>query len=201
MAFSDSSAHWLKLIPILNEAQLRWYAAEKALELEHGGIEQVHPLTGLSLPTIRKGIRELRSEKPLCLDDGIRKAGAGRKRRENEDTTLVHDLREILEETTAGDPMTPLTWTSKSTRTLAEELGQRGHQVSRGTVNRLLCDLDDSQQGNRKNKESASPPDRDDPFRYISTTVKNFVKAGDPVLSIDGKKREQVGNVKNPGKT
>ena len=201
MAADDHLENWLKLLPILNEAQLRWYAAEKVLELGRGGLERIHKLTGLSCTTLRKGIRELGSNEPLSLADGIRHHGAGRKRRETEDPELLRDLEQLLKESTAGDPMTPLIWTSKSTRTLTEELEKQGHRVSPRTVSRLLDDLDYSQQGNRKNKEGVSPPERDDQFRYISTTAKNFVKAGDPVLSIDCKKREQVGEFKNPGKT
>ena len=194
-------ANWLKLLAALNEAQVRWYAAEKALELGHGGIERVHELTGLSRPTIRRGIRELRSNSPLDLTGRIRRAGAGRHRREDEDSTLLHDLECLLEATTAGDPMSALKWTSKSTRTLARDLMATGHKVSARTVDRLLYELDYSQQGNRKNKEGVSPPERDAQFRYINTQVKDFIASNEPVLSIDCKKKERVGEFKNPGKT
>jgi hypothetical protein len=197
----DPFSSWLKLLPVLNEAQVRWYAAVKALELGRGGIERVREVTGLARPTIRKGIREVRSSEPLSLAGGIRTPGAGRRRREDEDPELVRDLERLLEATTAGDPMTPLKWTSKSTRTLARELQEQGHQVSAMTVDRLLDDLGYSQQGNRKNKEGVSPPERDEQFRYINAQVKNFIRMGDPVLAIDCKKKERVGEFKNPGKT
>ena len=166
-----------------------------------GGIERVHEVTGLARPTIRKGIREVRSSEPLDLAKGIRSPGAGRRRLADEDPELVGDLERLLEATTAGDPMTPLKWTSKSTRTLARELQEQGHQVSAMTVDRLLDALEYSQQGNRKNKEGVSPPERDEQFRYINAQVKKFIRTGDPVLSIDCKKKERVGEFKNPGKT
>jgi Rhodopirellula transposase DDE domain len=197
----DPFANWLKLFPVLNEAQARWYAAVKAIELGRGGIERVHEVTGLARPTIRKGIREVRSSEPLDLAKGIRSPGAGRRRLADDNPELVGDLERLLEETTAGDPMTPLKWTSKSTRTLARELQEQGHQVSAMTVDRLLNALEYSQQGNRKNKEGVSPPERDEQFRYINAQVKKFIRTGDPVLSIDCKKKERVGEFKNPGKT
>lgn len=201
MSAEEPFAKWLKLLPVLNEAQVRWYAAVKALELGRGGIERVHEMTGLSRPTIRKGIREVCSSAPLNLAEGVRSAGAGRRRREDEDPELVRALERLLDATTAGDPMSPLKWTSKSTRTLARELQEQGHQISAKTVGRLLDELDYSQQGNRKNKEGVSPPERGEQFRYINTQVKKFIRTGDPVLSIDCKKKERVGEFKNPGKT
>ena len=201
MSAEDPFASWLKLFPVLNEAQARWYAAVKAIELGRGGIERVHEVTGLARPTIRKGIREVRSSEPLDLAKGIRSPGAGRRRLADEDPELVGDLERLLEATTAGDPMSPLKWTSKSTRTLARELQEQGHHVSAMTVDRLLDALEYSQQGNRKNKEGVSPPERDEQFRYINAQVKKFIRTGDPVLSIDCKKKERVGEFKNPGKT
>jgi hypothetical protein len=201
VTLDDDVESWLKLLPVLNEAQVRWYAAQKVIGLGRGGLKRVHELTGISHTTLLKGIRELRDKEPLTLADGVRHSGAGRKRRETEDPTLLHDLEQLLKENTAGDPMTPLMWTSKSTRTLSKDLLKHGHKVSPRTVDRLLNDLDYSQQGNRKNKEGMSPPERDDQFRYINTTVRKFGETGDPVLSIDCKKREQVGNFRNAGKT
>lgn len=201
MSAPDRFAHWLKLLSTLNEAQARWYAAEKAIELGRGGIERVHELTGFSRPTIRKGIRELLGVAPLDLSAGIRHSGGGRRRRSDEEPTLIRDLERLLEETTAGDPMSALRWTSKSARTLARDLVARGHRVSAMTVDRLLHTLEYSQQGNRKNKEGTSPPERDEQFRYINAQVKQFTACADPVLSIDCKKKERVGEFKNPGKT
>ena len=113
----------------------------------------------------------------------------------------MRDLKSLLEASTAGDPMSALKWTSKSTRTLAQELAGQGHEVSAMTVDRLLHDLDYSQQGNRKNKEGLSPSERDEQFRHINAQVKSFMASGEPVLSVDCKKKERVGEFKNPGKT
>ncbi len=152
-------------------------------------------------PTIRKGIREISRRTGLNSTAPIRLPGAGRHRLELNDPSLVRDLEVLLEASTAGDPMSVLKWTSKSTRSLARELGTMGHEVSPRTVDRLLHDLEYSQQGNRKNKEGMNPPERDEQFQYINSQVKKFIANGDPVLSIDCKKKERVGEFKNPGKT
>lgn len=201
MVSPDAPIGWLKLLSVLNEAQARWYAAQKALELGRGGIERVHDWTGMSRATIRKGIRELVGDAPLDLSAGIRHAGAGRKRREASDLTLLRDLERLLEETTAGDPMSALKWTAKSTRALARELEQIGHVVSRDTVDRLLHDLEYSLQGNRKTREGPDHPDRDAQFRYINEQVKAFAAVGHPVISVDCKKKERIGEFKNAGET
>lgn len=151
--------------------------------------------------TIRRGIREISSSEALRFTDGIRRPGAGRPRRETTDPLLVPDLETLLEANTAGDPMSALKWTSKSTRTLARELARQGHDVSATTVDRLLHELDYSQQGNRKNKEGLSSPERDEQFRHINAEVKRFMARGEPVLSVDCKKKERVGEFKNPGQT
>lgn len=192
---------WMKLLPTLNEAQVRWFVGQKALEWGHGGIERVHALTGLSRPTIRKGIRELRAPGALPLTEHVRRPGGGRKRRVEADPTLVQDLEALLAETTAGDPMSALKWTSKSSRTLAKELVRGGHVVSADTIERLLGDLDYSLQVNRKTKEGPSHPDRDRQFRYINEQVQSFSESGDPVISVDCKKKELVGEFRNAGAT
>ena len=201
MATQEPLDLWLKLLPTLNEAQTRWFAAQKAIEWGHGGIERVHELTGLSRPTIRKGIRELTAAAALLDSDRVRRAGAGRKRCEVTDPDLLRDLEELLDETTAGDPMSALKWTAKSSHTLADELRKRGHVVSADTVERLLHDLEYSLQVNRKTKEGPSHPDRDRQFRYINEQVKQFVATSDPVISVDCKKKELVGEFKNAGAT
>jgi len=192
---------WLKFVSVLNEAQKRWCAAVKALELGHGGITRVHELTGLSRPTIRKGILELRAHAPLPREDGIRRPGAGRKRIATSDPALLGHLQRVLDETTVGDPMSALKWTTKSTRTLAQDLTRQGHPVSARTVDRLIHALDFSLQGNRKVKEGVHSAERDRQFRYINAEVQAFHGSGDPVLSIDTKKKERVGEFKNPGET
>ncbi len=201
MADADRAALTLKVLETLNEAQARWYVAEKALVLGRGGLRQMHRLTGMSQSTILKGIRELRARKVLNPLGRVRQPGGGRKRIEVTAPKLVRHLTRILDETTAGDPMSALKWTSKSTYRLAAELARRGDAVDADTVGRLLKDLDYSLQANVKTKEGGSPPERDAQFQYINAQVKRFLRRGWPVISVDAKKKERVGEFKNPGKT
>jgi hypothetical protein len=148
-----------------------------------------------------KGIAELQSSAPLpSFGSGrIRRPGAGRKRVEELDPGVKRDLKKILDETTAGDPMSYLKWTDKSTRTMAEELRRRGHDVSHVTVARCLRAMDYSLQANVKTLEGSPHPDRDKQFRYINGQVKKFIRSGDPVVSVDTKKKELVGSFRNQG--
>jgi len=200
MPLADISPSWLKLLPFLDEAQLRVCAAEKALSLGYGGIKRVHAATGLSLPTIRRGIKELRDPASLPPADRVRRRGGGRRALEATHPTLRRDLERILDETTAGDPMSPLKWTLKSTRRIAQELARRGHRVSAMSVWSLVDSLGYSLQANQRTKEGGDHPDRDSQFRYIAFQVKAFEKTGDPVVSVDTKKRELVGDFKNAGR-
>lgn len=190
----------LKVLGTLNEAQARWYAASEAITRGRGGIKAMESLTGMSRTTILKGIKELQSEDSLVGQGRARRPGGGRKRLEHEDPQLTQALERIMEENTAGDPMSLLLWTNKSTRTIAEELGRQGHEVSHVTVQRRLHDLDYSLQANVKDIEGLSPENRDEQFRYINEQVKKFVSRGEPVISVDSKKKENVGNFKNPGR-
>mgnify|MGYP001616249958 CR=1 FL=1 len=191
----------LKGLPTLNEAQARWYVAKEALALGRGGLKRMHALTGMSQPTILKGMRELRAPGPLGPPDRVRRPGGGRKRVEVAAPALRRHLERILDETTAGDPMSQLKWTRKSTYRLAAELTRLGHAVDADTVGRLLKDLDYSLQANVKTKEGSSPPERDAQFRYINAQGKRFLRRGWPVISVDTKKKERVGLFKNPGRT
>jgi len=186
----------------LNEAQARLYVAEKALELGRGGISRLAELTGMSRPTIYKGAAELRAKRSvLAAEVGrIRRVGGGRKRVKAVEPTMKKALRQILEETTAGDPMSLLKWTAKSTRTIAAELSRRGQPVSAVTVARCLRDMGYSLQANVKTLEGRQHPDRDAQFRHINAQVKAFVRSGDPVVSVDTKKKELVGAFKNAGR-
>lgn len=192
---------WLRVLPDLNEAQRRWLAGARAIESGWGGVKKMQQATGLSAPTIIKGMREVRGRKPLDSQAGIRRRGAGRRPVEAVDPKILKVLQELVDDATAGDPMGPLKWTHKSTRTLAGQLGRAGHSVAPNTVARLLEDLEYSLQVNAKSKEGRSPPERDAQFRYINKQVKAFQRAGNPVLSVDAKKKERVGDFKNPGKT
>ncbi len=201
---STDEKRWLRLLSTLNEAQQRWYVADKALDLGRGGISRLAAITGMSRTTITKAIaevtgrRRLRAGTPGFL---VRQAGGGRKKVEDTDPGLLRALRAMLEETTVGDPMSLLKWTTKSTRGLAEELSRRGHPVSWHTVGRCLHDLDYSLQSNRKTREKADHPDRDAQFRYMNRQVKRHVKNGDPVISVDTKKKELIGAFRNAGRT
>jgi hypothetical protein len=200
MPTAMADKYFMSILEILNEAQARWYVAREAVALGRGGIKAMEKLTGMSRPTILRGIREL-GEGGLPPAGRVRQPGGGRKRLEQSDRGLIRALEGIMTENTAGDPMSQLLWTNKSTTAIAGELTRQGHPVSHETVRQRLRELDYSLQANRKNKEGLSPPERDAQFRYINRQVKAFLARGEPVLSVDTKKKERVGNFKNPGKT
>jgi len=196
----QADALTLRVLETLNEAQARWYVAREALARGRGGLKAMHDLTGLSRPTILKGIRELRHGRRLKLAR-VRAAGGGRKRVEDADPGFARALERIMAENTAGDPMSLLRWTNKSTARIAEELTRLGHPASDETVRRKLLELEYSLQANRKTLDERSPGERDEQFRYINRLVNRFLRRGDPVLSVDTKKKERVGNFKNSGRT
>ena len=200
---SGTERRWLKVFRTLNEFQARLFAADKALDLGRGGMSRLSALTGLSRTTITKAVEELESGRKLVSpgEGRVRRAGGGRKKIERVDPGVRDLLAMILEETTAGDPMSQLRWTSKSTRTMAEELTRLGHHVSWVTVARCLDDMGYSLQVNRKSKEGPQHADRDAQFRYINRQVKALLRTGDPVISVDAKKKELVGPFKNGGRT
>jgi hypothetical protein len=193
------------LAPLLHEkAQRRWAACE-ALALGRGGISLVSAATGLSRPTIRRGLAELNATQEDAREverdrTRIRRPGAGRPRLTASDRSLLGDLKRLVDPATRGDPMSPLLWTCKSTRHLAQALGSLGHDVSHQTVARLLTDLGYSLQANRKTEEGKGHPDRDAQFEHINRKVRSFQRHGQPVVSVDTKKKELVGNYKNPGR-
>ena len=199
---SEAERRWLRVLGTLNEAQARLLVAEKALELGRGGISRLSELTGMSRVTIYKGAEQLRSGGRLrVVDEGrIGRVGAGRKRLAEVHPAIESELTRIVEETTAGDPMSLLKWTSKSTRTIAEELTRRGYPMSAVTVGRYLHELDYSLQAKVKAIEGPQHPDRDAQFRYINTEVKSFLRTGEPIISVDAKKKELVGAFKNAGR-
>jgi hypothetical protein len=192
------------LSPHLTERLRRQWAACEALSLPRGGVALVAQATGLSRTTLWAGKRELQQPTGLPAKEippqRIRRPGGGRHLVEANDPALLQDLKDLLESTTRGDPQSPLLWTCKSTRNLAEELNRRGHRVSYGTVAALLHDLDYSLQANRKTKEGSSHPDRDAQFEYINRQVRAFQKRGQPVVSVDTKKKELVGDFRNAGR-
>jgi hypothetical protein len=190
----------LRVLGTLNEAQARWFVAKETLTRGRGGLQAMSDLTGMSRTTILKGIDELRSRRKLLASERIRRPGAGRKRIEVSDPGLTAGLKTIMEETTSGDPMSLLRWTTKSVERIAEELKRRGHAVSGQTVRRRLVAMEYSLQANVKNKEGTSPRERDQQFRHITAEVKGFLAQHDPVLSVDTKKKEKVGAFKNGGR-
>jgi transposase len=191
------------LRPVLNELARRRWAATEALALGHGGISAVARATGLSRKTIRVGMREIRhAAYDISVPEmtHMRRPGAGRKRRASQDPTLLGDLEALVEPTTRGDPQSPLRWTCKSVRHLAGELQAQGHQVSPQLVSELLHAAGYSLQGVRKTREGAQHPDRHAQFEHIAARVRDFQDRGEPVISVDAKKKELVGDFKNAGR-
>jgi len=191
-----------KLNTMMDERLKRHWAACEALALGYGGISEVARATGLSRGTIRKGIAEVQETMPELakeINGRIRRPGAGRPKATQTDPTLLKDLQELVSDSTLGDPMSALLWTCKSTRHLAAELRKRGHSVSHMTVDYLLHELNYSLRGNRKIVAGKQSPDRDAQFRFINQKVLSFHERGQPVISVDAKKTENLGNLKNPG--
>jgi hypothetical protein len=195
---------YLLLQPLMTERMRRQWAACEAESLGRGGVSLVAEATGLSRTTIWAGRRELRrrvDHPELDLTpERVRSPGGGRHLVEQDDTTLLTALRDLVESSTRGDPQSPLFWTSKSTRKLAEELSAQGHPVSYPTVAALLDDWGYSLQANRKTKEGQDDPDRDAQFEYINQQVHAFQRDGQPVVSVDAKKKELIGDFRNPGR-
>jgi hypothetical protein len=184
----------------MDERGRRALAATEALALGWGGISTVAQATGLSRDVIRLGIKELSGTVPLAPPGRVRRSGGGRKRTAEQDPTVLADLERLVEPTTRGDPQSPLRWTSKSLRRLADELCAQGHQVSYQWVADALHAARYSLQGNRKTREGADHPDRDTQFAHINATAEASLGAGDPVISVDAKKKELVGDFKNGGR-
>ena len=184
--------------PLLDEHARRLMAASEAIASGYGGVSLVRRACGLSRKAIAKGIREI--EEGAVLPPGrVRRPGAGRKRITVSDPTLVDTLEALIADQTRGDPESPLRWTCKSTRTLAHALARRHHPVSHTKVAQLLHDLDYSLQSNRKTEEGQDHPDRDAQFRHIAAAVKRCLAQRSPVISVDTKKKELIGNYVNAG--
>lgn len=187
------------LLPHLNERQRRLYLAAEARALGHGGSALVSRLSGVDGNTLRKGMDELLT--PVVLPTFVaRHEGGGRKKQRDKNPELVRALLRLVDPETRGDPMSPLVWTTKSTRNLAQALKDQGHQVSHDVVATLLHESGYSLQANVKTREGSHHEDRDAQFRYINDTVKEHQQARMPVISVDAKKKENVGNFKNAGR-
>ncbi|MDP4510552.1 ISAzo13 family transposase [Nonomuraea turcica] len=188
------------LLPHLNERQQRLMLGTEARLLGHGGIRAVARAAGVSETTVRKGVFELESGLRPSPDDRVRRSGGGRKPVAEHDPGLVPALLALVEPDERGDPESPLRWTTKSLRHLADELTRQGHTVSAPTVGALLRRNGFSLQGTRKTLEGTQHPDRDAQFRYINEQVKHHQTVGEPVISVDTKKREQLGLLPNAGR-
>jgi hypothetical protein len=187
------------LAPTLTERARRIWAATEARAAGRGGIAGVARATGISTTTIWRGLQELKTKSRLAAGR-VRRPGGGRKTALSKDPTLRADLEGLVEPTASGDPMSPLRWTSKSVRHLADSLRRMGHQVSHQLVAELLRAAGYSLQANRKTREGPPHPDRDAQFRYINQEVRRYQSARQPVVSVDTKKKELVGDFKNAGR-
>jgi transposase len=190
---------FLALAPFLGERLRRLYAAAEATVIGYGGISLVSRETGISRRAIAQGYKELKHPPPKP-PQRVRKQGGGRKRAVTKDPTLLQDLESLVEPATCGDPQSPLRWTSKSVRKLSDELKGRGHSCNHTLVAELLHELGYSLQANQKALEEAGHPDRDAQFEHINQQVKAYQGRGQPVISVDTKKKELVGEFKNSGR-
>jgi hypothetical protein len=196
--FQAMKARLAGLLPRLNERDRRLALATEAKSWGRGGIVAVHRATGASRTTIRRGLVELETDSPGSTDR-VRASGGGRKKAQVADPELLDELDKLIEPGTRGDPESPLRWTTKSTRHLAAALTARGHPVSHSVIAQILRSVGYSLQGTRKTLEGAQHPDRDAQFRYINTRAAEFLATGDPVISIDTKKKELVGRFTQAG--
>ena len=188
------------LARVLDERTRRLVAAAEAEAMGFGGVTAVARASGLSRGTVIRGMAEIKIAPKPARGQRIRRKGAGRKRTVVQDATLKRDLEALVEPVTRGDPESPLRWTCKSVRQLATELKRTGHHTSHRMVAELLHAMDYSLQANRKTLEGSSHPDRDAQFHHISNKIREFQAGRQPVISVDTKKKELVGDFKNSGR-
>jgi hypothetical protein len=193
------TARYLTLGPLLDERARRLVAGAEANTIGRGGVAAVARATGLARTTVQRGVDDVRTGEALGRGR-VRRPGAGRPPIEVRDPTLRADLEALIEPTSRGDPESPLRWTTRSARNLADELRRAGHAVSHQTVSELLQKMGYSLQANRKTLEGTSHPDRDAQFRHIDEAVQLQLALGEPVISVDTKKKELVGQSRNGGK-
>ena len=183
--------------PSLDERGRRLHAAAEAVSAGHGGVAAASRATNVARSTIGRGLKDLKD--PASLTGKVRRKGAGRRKLTAKDPTLLSDLERLLEPATMGDPMRPLRWVSKSHEKLATALCGMGHQVSASSIPKLLEQLEYRRHVNRKTKDGSHHPDRDAQFEHINARAREFQAAGQPVISVDTKKKELIGEFKNPG--
>lgn len=203
MTIANMTQRFNYLSKFLNERQKRLFAAAEALAIGRGGITAAAKACGLSRVTVTAGCKELKGNSESDTDVNIgsrtRRKGAGRKKTVDTDPTLKNDLESLIEPVTRGDPESPLKWTAKSVRKLSDALNGMGHKTSHRMVAELLKEMGYSLQANKKTNEGSSSPDRNEQFENIYKTVKQFQKANNPVISVDTKKKELIGDFKNTG--
>jgi len=189
------------LLSRLDEDHRRWYVALESLKIGHGGDRWLSRITGMNVETIRRGRRELADSLAGFSHDRIRRRGAGRKPKKKKTPDLISDLLALVEEHTGGNPMGPQKWVRRSLRNLCRDLTRHGHKACAATVGKLLRDHDYAPKANRKRFTGPRHPDRDRQFRWIARQRKTFLTRGLPVISVDLKKKELVGNFKNAGQS
>lgn len=199
MSAAGIRRRYAELSPVLDERGRRRFAATEARAYGYGGVSLVARITGMARSTIDRGIEEIDTNEPVETGR-VRKPGGGRKNKRSQDSTLLPDLERLVEPATRGDPMRALRWTSKSLRHLSQALQAQGHAACPHTIADSLRELGYSLQANRKTREGSSHMDRDAQFHYINDQAQAFLTAGEPVISVDTKKKELVGNFKNPGR-
>ena len=190
---------YARMVPFLDERGRRLFVAGEALSLGHGGVTAVAAATGMARSTINRGLADLKAGRD-DLGGAVRRPGGGRKRAVETQPGLLAALEALIEDAIRGDPEAPLRWVSRSQRNIAEALRRQGFEVSQKLVGRLLRALEYSCQANRKTREGSSHPDRNAQFAYINATVKTAITAGEPAISVDTKKKELVGDFRNPGR-
>jgi Rhodopirellula transposase DDE domain len=195
----DICTRYQQACKFLDERGRRLFAANEALAIGHGGVTAASAATGLARSTIRRAIVELQSGANPA-GTRVRRKGGGRKRAVVLQPELPAALEALIEDAIRGDPETPLRWVSRSQRRIARALGERGFEVGQKLVGLLLRELGYSCQANRKTREGTSHPDRDAQFGHINTVVQAAMAAGQPAISVDTKRKELVGDFRNPGR-
>jgi hypothetical protein len=186
-----------RVLPLLDEQQRRLYLGAEADSLGWGGKSKISLLSGVCRDSISRGVEEIKQGNP---SDRVRNKGAGRKKATEKYPDLLNDIEEIISPHTMGDPCNPLIWSSKSSRKVQNALKPKGYQVSHETIRGCMKTLGYSLQSNKKTKEGGDHPDRDAQFEHINASAKDFLSANDPVISVDCKKKELIGEYKNNGR-
>ena len=189
-----------QILPILNEKQKRIFLASEAKSLGYGGISKIAKLSGVSRPTISQGIKELDNNDYIDHENIVRGKGGGPKSIHRENKKLKKQIETIIEPATTGDPMSPLRWTIKSTREIEKELKETGYHISHQTIATILQNLGYSLQSNSKSLNKKQHPDRNKQFKHINNKISEYFTNNNPVISVDAKKKEHIGNRFNKGK-